>query len=60
MTMLEGKHSEVICDILTMLEAINKAVETGDIDNDDLYAMVSTAPEVITKFCNNLTNSIHK
>lgn len=43
-----------------MLEAINKAVENGDIDNDDLYAMVSTAPEVITKFCINLTNSIHK
>lgn len=60
MTMIKGEHSEVICDILTMLEAINKAVEKGDIDNQDLYAMVSTAPEVITKFCNNLTNSIHK
>lgn len=60
LTMMEGKHSEVIADILSIIEGVNKALENGDMDSEDLYTMVSIAPETITKFCNNCIDSIHK
>ena len=58
--MMEGTHGEVMSDILSILESVNKAIEKGDIDNDDLFAMFETAPDTITTFTKNFVKATHK
>ena len=60
MTAITGEHGEVLSDILATLDAVNRAVEEGDLDNEDLYAMFDTAPEVITTFTKNFVKATHK
>lgn len=60
MTMLEGKHGEVLTDILSILDAVNRAVEANDIDNEDLYAMFETSPDTVTTFTKNFVKATHK
>ena len=60
MTTITGEHSEVLSDILATLNAVNRAVEEGDLDNEDLYTMFDTAPEVITTFTKNFVKATHK
>lgn len=59
-TAITGEHGEVLSDILATLNAVNRAVEEGGIDNEDLYVMFDTAPEVITTFTKNFLKATHK
>ena len=60
MTMMDGNRPEVMSDILSILNAVNTAVEKNEIDNEDLYAMFETSPEVVTTFTKNFVKATHK
>lgn len=56
----DGRHGIVLADIISILDAVNVAVEQGDIDNDDLYAMFESSPETFTVFTKNFVKATHK
>lgn len=60
MTMMDGNRPEVMSDILSILDAVNTAVEKSEIDNEDLYDMFETAPDVVTTFTKNFVKATHK
>ena len=58
--MIEGTHGEVMADILVILNTLNKEIEKGTINNDDILAAFEEAPDVITTFTKNFVKATHK
>lgn len=45
-----GREGEIVLDIFTVLEAVNRAVDNGDIDRMALIAMFEMEPKTLTSF----------
>ncbi len=65
--MIMAEHGRVficsdglILDIISIMGAINDAVATGEISEEDLYNIFSASPETVTTFTKNFVKATHK